>query len=107
MKPPKFIGVFPSQFPGWGRDEKPFFHHKTAVAKDGSYVLLKEQNEKPCDMAFHPPNGAPCMSCRFSPMGVAGIDAAGNCWVLVRDHAIVDGNRFALRWVKFIVEVAE
>ena len=106
MKAPKFIGIFPSQFPGWGRDEQPVFHHKWAQTKDGNMVPLKEREEKPCDMAFHPPGGAPCMSCRFSPMGVSGIDAAGNCWVLVRDLAIQDG-RNGLRWVKFVAEVAE
>ena len=107
MKPPKFIGVFPSQFPGWGRDDAPVFHRKSARTAAGEYVELDERQEKPCDMAFHPPNGGPCMSCRFNPMGVSGIDAAGNCWVLVRDYSVVSGDRFALRWVKFVVEVAE
>lgn len=106
-KRPKFIGLFPSQFPGWGRDEKPVFHHKQAQAKDGGYVVLKEQDEKPCDMAFHPPNG-PCVSFRYSPAGVAGIDASGNCWVLARDYAIPGyGGGIGLVWVKFPVEVSE
>lgn len=104
MKAPKFVGLFPSQFPGFGRDEAPVFHHKGAWAKDGDYVQLKELQEKPCDMAFHPPSGM-CMSCRYSPVGVSGIDARGNCWVLVRDLALPgNGGGEGLRWVKFEVE---
>lgn len=108
MKRPKFIGIFPSQFPGWGSDVEPHFHHKMAQSKDGEFVYLKEKNDKPCDMAFHPPGGGSCMSVRYNPMGVSGIDAAGNCWVLVQDFALQDssGDRKAkLRWVKFETEV--
>ncbi len=105
MRPPKFIGVFPSQFPGFGGDENPVFHHKQAWAKDGEYVKLKDLEEKACEMAFHPPSG-PCMSCRYSPVGVSGIDASGNCWLLVRDYAIAGhGGGVGLRWVKFVAEV--
>lgn len=102
MKKPKFIGIFPAQFPGWGRDEKPVFHHKRARTAEGKYVDLSDFEEKPCDMAFHLPSGM-CISRRFESVGVAGIDAAGNCWVLARDYAIQDRNN--LRWVKFPVEV--
>ena len=108
MKPPKFIGIFPAQFPGWGRDDAPVFHHKSAISKEGEYVQLKDREEKPCDMAFHSPNSGICMSCRYSPSGVAGIDAAGNCWVLARDYAIPGhGGGVGLVWVKFPVAVAE
>ena len=106
MKPPKFIGVFPSQFPGWGGDDKPVFHHKTAQGADGKFVMLAETHEKPCNMAFHSPGGT-CMSIRYSPVGVSGIDAAGNCWVLVHDFAGTGHAAECLRWVKFVAEVAE
>lgn len=107
MKPPKFLAVFAASFPGFGRDDSPVFHHKTAQAKDGSYVQLKEQHEAACDMAFHPPGGAPCMSCRYIPMGVAGIDAQGNCWLLVRDLSVQTGPTDGIRWTKFEAPVAE
>lgn len=107
MKPPKFTAVFAASFPGFGRDDKPFFHHKAAVAKDGSYIQLKELQETACDMAFHPSGGGPCVSCRYNPMGVAGIDARGDCWLLVQDMAERRyGGGVALRWVKFEVPVA-
>ena len=104
---PRFIGIFPSQFPGWGRDPEPVFHHKTATTKDGDWVQLKERKEKPCDMAFHPPGNSPCMSSRYIPMGVAGIDVNGDCWVLAQDRAVpYRGPGDGLVWVKFPVGVA-
>lgn len=100
---PKFIGLFPSQFPGWGRDEKPVMH-KSYDQKAGDYT----GPEVACDMAFHQPGSSVCLSVRYNPVGVAGIDADGNCWVLARDFAIPGyGGGIGLVWVKFPVEAAK
>jgi len=107
-KRPKFIGLFPSQFPHWGGDGKPYYHHKQARTASGDYVVLEALEEKPCDMAFHGEGSGICRSARFDPLGVAGIDAAGNCWVLVRDNAIkfdTTDRKIGLRWVKFEVGI--
>ena len=101
----KFIGVFPSQFPGWGKDEKPFRHK--AQTFDAENRIVETDSEYVCDM-FHPPGSPICFSFRYSPMGVAGIDVNGDCWVLARDMALPStGGASGLRWVKFPVEVAE
>lgn len=95
MKPPPFLGVFKVWFPGWGGDDEPRYHES-----NGKREL--------CDMPFHPPHGGFCMSARFGPEGVAGVDRDGQVWALVEDRAIegkLRQNR--LRWVKFPVEVAE
>lgn len=79
---PRLLGIFPSQFPGWGRDGH-------------------EHNGKPCDMGAHR-NGI-CYSRRFLPTGVSAIDVNGHLWVLVRDIAVPDAAN-ENRWVRFPVE---
>lgn len=109
MKPPPFVGLFPSQFPGWGRDDAPVKHRR----RDSSTNWEPTGDEYVCDMAFHPNTQhgdyGPCMSVRYSPVGVSGIDRDGNCWVLARDFAYQDGGDGArgLVWVKFPVEAME
>lgn len=88
MKPPKFIGVFPSEFPGFGG---PYPQH--------------EHDGRLCTM-FKAAKGF-CVSNRFIPIGVSGIDTDGNCWVLVQDYAIDAQPAQTLRWKVFDVEVAE
>lgn len=88
MKPPRFIGVFPSEFPGFG----------------GPYPKHTHSHGN-CDM-FQAAQGY-CVSDRFIPIGVSGIDSDGRCWVLVRDYAIEGFGSGALRWKVFDIEVAE
>lgn len=115
MKLPPLVGIFPSQFPGWGRDKEPV-KHRTEIHRVGpkGEMLSESGPEVTCDMAFHPPGG-PCMSARYIPVGVSGIDHDGRCWVLVDDLALSgkaeDGSwrtqAQRLRWVVFPTEVGE
>ena len=79
---PRFVGVFPSQFPGW---------IPKGEAKHGMF----------------PAHGME-MSVRFNPVGVSAIEESGDLWVLVHDFSApstpVGSN---LRWVRFQVPVVE
>jgi hypothetical protein len=90
VKPPPFIGIFESRFPAWGGNEP----HK--------------HGEDDCTMYQSSALGY-CISNRFIPQGVAGIDRDGQCWVLVDDYSIkaVKTPMERLRWMVFPVEVAE
>lgn len=49
-----------------------------------------------------------CVTNRFIPVGVSGIDSDGRCWVLVNDYSIKAYNACeTLRWKVFDAEVAE
>ena len=79
----KFVGVFPSKFPGW--------------------IPEGEANE----YGMFPVHGVE-MSVRFAPVGVSAIDESGGIWVLVNDFSAASqpaGNN--LRWVRFHVPVID
>jgi len=79
---PKLLGVFPSQFPPWGRDGH-------------------EHNGRPCEMGAF--TGSLCYSHRFMPVGVSAVDVNGQLWVLVRDWTIRESEKGHV-WVRFPVE---